>query len=246
MNVYNLTIRDQEKILLDDIQFSAENRAILDQVIKEHKHITALKQYNLPVDNKILLHGQSGCGKTTTAKAIATTLGKNIVIVNLSTLVSSRLGETAQNLQLVFEKAMREKAVLFLDEFDHIAKMRVTDDKDSGEIRRLVNSLIQLIDYFPADALLVCATNYPDLIDGALLRRFQLRLKYEMPTAAELDAYYDKRLALFPAHLTDIERSYGISYAEARDYVNTAMKARIIAELEQAEEQVVVADTFAN
>ncbi|UYQ95838.1 ATP-binding protein [Chitinophaga horti] len=235
MNVTNLTIRDQEKISLDDIQFSRENREILDQVLREHRHVAELKKYNLPVDNKILLHGHSGCGKTTTAKAIATALGKNIVIVNLSTLVSSRLGETAQNMQLVFEKAMREKSVLFLDEFDHIGKMRVTDDKDSGEIRRLVNSLIQQIDYLPADTLLIAATNYPELIDGALLRRFQLKLKYEMPGVTELDAYYDKRLAVFPAHLTNIERQYGISYAEARDYVNTAMKARIIEELENGE-----------
>jgi SpoVK/Ycf46/Vps4 family AAA+-type ATPase len=232
MNVTNLTIRDQEKISLDDIQFSRETRAVLDQVLREHRHVAELKKYNLPVDNKILLHGHSGCGKTTTAKAIATALAKNIVIVNLSTLVSSRLGETAQNLQLLFEKAIREKAVLFLDEFDHIGKMRVTDDKDSGEIRRLVNTLIQQIDYLPADTLLICATNYPELIDGALLRRFQLKLKYDMPGVVELDAYYDKRLAQFPAHLTGIDRQYGISYAEARDYVNTAMKTRILDELD--------------
>lgn len=232
MNLYELTVNDTEKIALNDLLFSEENKAALTQTIKEHQYLEELKKYNLKVDNKILLYGHSGCGKTTTAKAIATALNKNIVIINLSTLINARIGETSKNVKAIFDKAIREKSVLFLDEFDQIGKSRDSDDKDVGEMRRLVNTIIQLIDYFPTDSLLICATNHYHTIDTALLRRFQLRLQFEMPNENELDLYYDKLLTAFPYHLQDIPRKYTISYAEAKDYVNTTMKKQIIAELE--------------
>lgn len=232
MNLYELTVNDTEKIALNDLLFSEENKAALTQTIKEHQYLEELKRYNLKVDNKILLYGHSGCGKTTTAKAIATALNKNIVIINLSTLINARIGETSKNVKAIFDKAIREKSVLFLDEFDQIGKSRDSDDKDVGEMRRLVNTIIQLIDYFPTDSLLICATNHYHTIDTALLRRFQLRLQFEMPNKNELDLYYDKLLSNFPDHLRDIPRKYTISYAEAKDYVNTTMKKQIIAELE--------------
>jgi len=232
MNLYELTVNDTEKIALDDLLFSEANKAALLQTLKEHEYLDELKKYDLKVDNKILLYGHSGCGKTSTAKAIATALNKNIVIINLSTLINARIGETSKNIKALFDKAGRENSVLFLDEFDQIGKSRDSDDKDVGEMRRLVNTIIQLIDYFPSDSLLICATNHYHSIDNALLRRFQLRLKFEMPVENELDFYYDKILAIFPAHLQQIERKYNISYAEAKDYVHTTMKKQIIAELE--------------
>lgn len=232
MNLNELTVIDNEKIALDDLFFSEENKASLLQIIKEHQYIEELKQYNLKVDNKILLHGSSGCGKTTTAKAIANTLNKKIIIVNLSTVIDARIGETSKNLKAIFDKAIRERAVLFLDEFDQIGKSRDSDDKDVGEMRRLVNTIIQLFDYFPSDSLVICATNHYEIIDSALLRRFQLRLKYEMPSESLLDIYYDTILSTFPSQYQNIERRYSISYAEALDYVHTAMKKQIIAALE--------------
>lgn len=232
MNLYELVVNDTEKIALNDLLFSEENKTALLNTIKEHKYIDELKKYNLNVDNKILLHGHSGCGKTTTAKAVATALNKSIVIINLSTLINAKIGETSKNVKALFDKAIREKAVLFLDEFDQIGRSRESDDKDVAEMRRLVNTIIQLIDYFPTDSLLICATNFYNSIDSALLRRFQIKLKFEMPSKNELNVYYDKILDVFPAHLQDISRKYDISYAEAKDYVHTTMKRQIIAELE--------------
>lgn len=232
MTIFDLLINDKEVFNLEEIIFSNENKQRLWQIIKEHRYLAELQKYNLKVDNKILLYGYSGCGKTTTAKAIAQALGKEIFILNLTNFISAKIGETGKNLKTIFEKAGREKAVLFLDEFDQIGKMRSNDDKDVGEMRRLVNTLIQLIDYFPEQALLIVATNHPELIDVALTRRFQLKLKFEMPTNTQLDSYYDTLLAPFPNHFQNITRKYGISYAEAKDYIHTSMKCLIIKELE--------------
>ncbi|MCD0470534.1 AAA family ATPase [Flavobacterium sp. JAS] len=243
MNLYELIINDTEKVALDDLHFSPENKAALLQSIKEHTYIDELKKYNLKVDNKILLHGHSGCGKTTTAKAIATTLNKKIIIINLSTLINSKIGETSKNLKAIFERVISEKAVLFLDEFDQIGKSRDNNDKDVAEMKRLVNTLIQLIDYFPADSLLICATNYYQSLDTALLRRFQIKLKFEMPDQKQLDNYYNTLLAGFPIHFQDIPRKYNVSYAEVKDYINTTMKKQIIAELE-LENQLKISQTI--
>ena len=236
MNVFDLIINDKEEVSFSDIYLDDANRQVLTQLILEHKYIDELNKYGLPVNNKILLHGSSGCGKTMTAKAIARELGKNILILNLSNVVCSRIGETSQNIRQVFDKASREKAVLFLDEFDQIGKARGNDDQDVGEMRRLVNTLIQLIDYYPEKALLLCATNHIDIIDSALLRRFQLRIKFEMPTSDVLDDYYDKLLATFPEYLQNIERKYEISLAEAKDHTFTFVKSELIRSLEEKQE----------
>src|SRR5690554_4564637 len=140
MNVYNLIIQDKEQTDLSEVFLSDDNRKAIEQLIKEHAYLEELHQYGLPVNNKMLLFGASGCGKTTTAKAIANRLQRPLIILNLSNVVSSRIGETSQNLKAIFDKAAREKAVLFLDEFDQIAKARGNDDKDVGEMRRLVNT----------------------------------------------------------------------------------------------------------
>ncbi|KYH05307.1 ATPase [Chryseobacterium cucumeris] len=235
MNLYNLIIQDKEQVNLNEVFLNANNREQLVQLIKEHNYVKELQEYGLPVNHKILLEGSSGCGKTMTAKAIANALGKNIIILNLSNIVSSRIGETSQNIKMIFDKAARERSVLFLDELDQIGKARGSDDKDVGEMRRLVNTLIQLIDYYPENALLICATNHPEIIDTALLRRFQLKINYEMPSTEILDTFYNQLLAQFPEDMQTIERKYSISFAEAKDYALTAVKAALIKKLEAKE-----------
>ncbi|AZB26744.1 AAA family ATPase [Chryseobacterium bernardetii] len=235
MNLYNLIIQDKEQVSLNDVFLNKDSKDQLIQLIKEHTYSKELQEYGLPVNHKILLQGSSGCGKTMTAKAIANALGKNIIILNLSNIVSSRIGETSQNIKMIFDKAARERSVLFLDELDQIGKARGSDDKDVGEMRRLVNTLLQLIDYYPENALLLCATNHPEIIDTALLRRFQLRINYEMPSAEFLDNFYDTLLSQFPEDMRTIERKYSISFAEAKDHALTAVKTALIQKLEARE-----------
>ena len=98
----------------------------------------------------------------------------------------------------------------------------------------MVNSIIQLIDYYPKNALLICATNHVELIDKALLRRFQLRVNFEMPNQEVLDNFYDSILSTFPENLQKINRKYGISFAEAKDDALTQVKKLLIEELEKS------------
>ena len=232
MNLYDLIIQDKEKVMLDDVFLEPRIREQFVQLIKEQTYAKELMEYGLPVNNKILLEGSSGCGKTMTAKAVANALGKNIIILNLSNIVSSRIGETSQNIKMIFDKAARERSVLFLDELDQIGKARGSDDKDVGEMRRLVNTLIQLIDYYPENALLLCATNHAEIIDTAIIRRFQLKIKYEMPSRQFLNSFYDSLLTRFPEDLRNIERKYEVSFAEAKDYTFTVVKGKLIKKLE--------------
>ncbi len=232
LDVFDLIITDKEEVLLDDVFLVDESKAQIENLLKEHRYIEELSKYKLPVNNKIILSGATGCGKTMTAKAIAKALGKNILILNLSNIISSRIGESSQHIKQVFDKAVRERAVLFLDEFDQIGKARSANEQDVGEMRRLVNSMIQLMDYFPEKALLIAATNHVDIIDTALLRRFQLRINFEMPTNIVLDNFYDKILGNYPENLRNINRIYGISFAEAKDYTLTTVKKKLIEELE--------------
>ncbi len=232
MNLYNLIIQDKEEVTLDDVFLEPHNKEQFVQLVKEQTYAKELMEYGLPVNNKILLEGSSGCGKTMTAKAIANALGKNIIILNLSNIVSSRIGETSQNIKMIFDKAARERSVLFLDELDQIGKARGSDDKDVGEMRRLVNTLIQLIDYYPENALLLCATNHAEIIDAAIIRRFQLKIKYEMPSKEFLDRFYESLLKKFPEDLRNIDRKYEISFAEAKDYAFTVVKGNLIEKLE--------------
>ena len=229
MRLDDLILKSTETaISLDEIHLSAHNKEQLQQMLDEFNYFEALKQYDLPVANKVLLHGHTGCGKTATAKAIAENLNKEIIILNLGSFVSSKLGETARNITNIFKKASREKAVLFLDEFDYIGKVRDYDSKDSGEMKRIVNTIIQLIDYLPNDTLLIAATNYVEIIDTALLRRFQLRLQYDLPSKEALAIYYNDILKKYPKHYQKFTRVYDISYAEAKDMVTHSIKKQII------------------
>ncbi|MTG96889.1 ATP-binding protein [Myroides albus] len=219
---------DRSKISLDDVMFNDNVKIELEQFLKEYKYREILMKYNLPVSNKILLYGKTGCGKTMTAKAIAKHLDKKLIIVNLATIVSSKLGETAKNIESLFKEVQYESSVLFFDEFDSLGQIRDYDNKDNSEMKRVVNAILQLIDNLPAKSILMAATNQIHMIDEALRRRFELQLEYTSPNKDALDAYYDKMLAVYPEEYAKIERIYDISYAEAKNHIFRTVKDNII------------------
>ncbi|WBX74297.1 ATP-binding protein [Tenacibaculum pacificus] len=229
MAYHSTTLKTKKKVLtLDELHLSKKIKKSIDQLIEEFSYIKALSEFDIPVDNKIMLHGHTGCGKTATANAIGKALDKKVITLNLGGFVSSKLGETGKNIAEIFREASYENAILFIDEFDFIGKTRDYDTKDSGEMKRLVNTLIQQIDNLSDTAMLICATNHIDIIDTAVLRRFQIKLKYKLPTSEKLDIYYDSMLAKFPENINNIKRYYNISYAEVKDIVYQQVKTNII------------------
>lgn len=220
---------DRSDVQLEDVMLNDNVKLQVEEFLKEYKYREVLLKYNLPVSNKILLHGKTGCGKTMTAKAMAKTLNKKLIIVNLSSIVSSRLGETAKNIESLFKEIQYESAILFFDEFDTLGQIRDYDNKDNSEMKRVVNAILQLIDNFPAKSILMAATNQIHMIDTALVRRFELHLEYTNPSKQALDLYYDKMLANYPKEFTAIQRVYDISYAQTKNHIQKTLKSNIIA-----------------
>lgn len=232
-HILGLILHDKTPVHLEEVFLEENNRKIIENIIKEHTYVEELLKYDLPVHHKFFLCGDSGCGKTMVAKAIAYALNKPIYIINLSTIVNARIGETSQNLKQIFDKSARDRAVLFLDEFDQIGKSRGSSDQDVGEMRRLVNTLIQLMDYQDEKSIIIAASNHQEVIDTALLRRFQIKINFNRPDDKLLDKYYDEILSKYDKDLQKIERKYGISFAEAKDLALLQVKQNLIKRIEE-------------
>lgn len=170
---------------LGNIVADDEMMGELQHFIEEHNKIELLQRFNLPVSNKLLLHGPSGCGKTLASYVIAGELKKMMVVVNLGAIVSSKLGETSKNLSKIFKKAALDDCIIFIDEFDSIGKVR-DYSQDHGEMKRVVNTILQLFDYLPQSSIVIAATNQKEMLDTALLRRFDNIISFSLPNLKQI------------------------------------------------------------
>ncbi|WP_244321054.1 AAA family ATPase [Enterococcus casseliflavus] len=183
------TDRDTKVDLVDVwIPFETGDTLYFDSIIeKEIKNFT-LTYYNrnrlidhgIESSNNLLLYGPPGTGKSSLAKYIALQLKLPLLTVRMDGVISSLLGSTAKNIRKVFDYASKQPCILFLDEFDVIAKIR-DDQSEIGELKRVVNSLIQNIDSFSEDSILIAATNHSHLLDNAVWRRFDKVLFIRIP-----------------------------------------------------------------
>ena len=142
----------------EELVLTEENHEILGRFIEEQRYAETLRRHALGVRSKLLFCGPPGCGKTITAEVLARTIALSLFVVRLDAVIASFLGETASNLRKVFEIANSQSCVLFLDEFDAVARAR-TDDSEHSELRRVVNSLLMLIDRFHGRGLLIAPSN---------------------------------------------------------------------------------------
>ena len=170
---------------MKDLVCTQDVQEELEYFIKERKQADALAKMNITVSNKILLHGPSGCGKTLSAYVLAGELKRPLIIVNLGTIISSKLGETSKNLTQIFKTANKEKAIVLLDEFDSLGKIR-DYDQDHGEMKRVVNTILQLFDFVSQDTIIIATTNQLQMIDEALIRRFDLSVKIDLPKSEQI------------------------------------------------------------
>ena len=179
--------------LLKDLICTSHIKEELKYFIKERSLVNELRGMDIPVANKIILHGPSGCGKTLAAYVLAGELSKPLIVVNLGAVVSSKLGETSKNLTKIFKKASYENAIILLDEFDSLGKIR-DYDQDHGEMKRVVNTILQLFDFLSQDSIVIAATNQLQMIDESLIRRFDMSLKLDYPGDKQIIDLIEKTL----------------------------------------------------
>ena len=219
----------------DNIICEAGVKKELQYFIQEHESAQLLQSLGLPISNRILLYGPSGCGKTLASYVIAGELKKMMVVINLGAIVSSKLGETSKNLSKVFRKASMEDCILFLDEFDSLGKIR-DYDQDHGEMKRVVNTLLQLFDYLPQSSVLIAATNQKEMLDEALLRRFDISLKLELPNEMQIKSLIELVLKNIKFNFSNkkkvdsvIKDAIGLSYYSIQKTLITAIKRSLFA-----------------
>ena len=156
---------------LKDMVLPAEAEATVRELVDEQLRADLLRSYNLEPRNRVLLVGPPGNGKTTLAEALADALHVPLLVVRYEGVIGSFLGETAQRIGQVFEDARSRHCVLFFDEFDVVGKER-GDIHETGEIKRVVSSLLLQVDHLPSYVVVVTASNHPELLDRAVLASF--------------------------------------------------------------------------
>lgn len=165
---------------VDRPALNPEDEVSVSEFLREQREADRLATAGLSPGRTLLLVGPPGVGKTMTARYLASALQLPLVSLDLATLMSSYLGRTGQNLRRALDYARSTRCVLFLDEFDALAKRR-DDDSDVGELKRLVNVLLLELEHWPNDSILVAATNHPELLDRAIERRFEVVIQLSLP-----------------------------------------------------------------
>jgi len=190
---------DFEKLVLAD---TSKNQ--INQIIKEYKESDILASYNLRHKSKILFCGKPGTGKTFTAKLLSSVFRLPLIYVRFDAIISSYLGETAGNLRKVFDFVEKNEYVVLFDEVDIIGKNR-DDNHEHGEIKRVVNNFLQMLDSYSGDNILIAATNHQNMLDSAIWRRFDDVVYFDLPTKV-------LRKKLIRQYLNPIKKEQNINY----------------------------------
>jgi len=193
---------------IKDIVLSRELENSLKMIVKEIKNKEKLYDWGIKEFGRILLYGLPGTGKTLWAYVLTNELKYELLYVRLDALISSYLGETGKNIRKIFDLANNSNLVLFIDEFDAIAKMR-DDSRELGELKRVVNVLIQNIDNFNSNSILVAATNHPQLLDVAIWRRFDEVLEFDLPNKLAREKIFQIHTRQVPLKNLNIKQIIG-------------------------------------
>ena len=227
-----LTLREAVRGL-DDVVLSSRNRSMVEGILREHNREEVLKAHGLRPSDRVLLCGPPGCGKTLTTEAIAFDLGRPLAVVRTDSVVSSFLGETAANLRKVFDFAAASPMVVLFDEFDAVGKER-DDASEHGELRRVVNAVLQMLDSYDGRSLIAAATNHEGMLDSAVWRRFEEVLFLKPPTAAELRR-------LLAVKLRGVRREFEIGEVVDRGWFKGAAHADVERIVRRAVKEMVLA-----
>lgn len=196
--------------------------------------VDLLRSHSLEPRHRVFLAGPPGNGKTSLAEAIAGALSLPLFAVRYEGVIGSFLGETAQRLSRVFELVRTRQCVLFFDEFDAIGKER-GDEHETGEVKRVVSSLLLQMDALPSYVVVVMASNHPELLDRAVWRRFQLRLEVPAPTLSDVVEWFqrferDAGLRLPVDHERLAKDLKGASYSELQDFALGVLRRKVLSD----------------
>lgn len=203
----------------------------LDRIIKEQQHYAKLQLHGMSPRRKLLLVGPPGTGKTMSASVLAGELGIPLFQVRLDSLITKFMGETASKLRQIFDAITNIRGVYFFDEFDAIGSQRGMTN-DIGEIRRVLNSFLQMIEQDESNSVIIAATNHPEILDYALFRRFDDVIDFKLPTDNQIIKLLKNKLSTFK--LNDIDWSLitkeakNLSYADISRVADDAIKDAII------------------
>lgn len=215
---------------IDELILDPETRARIDRLILEQRQAHLLREHGLMPRRKMLLIGPPGTGKTMSASALASALSLPLFTLRLESLFTRYMGEATAKLKLIFESIQKVRGVYLFDEFDAIGQQRATAN-DIGELRRILNSFLQLVEQDPSNSVIIAATNHPRILDEALFRRFDDVLRFDLPSP---DAFIELMQRRVPRKTTGIDwqklatMSTGLSYADARRACDDAVKKMIV------------------
>lgn len=188
--------RSEPERALQTVFLEKQTRAACQELIEEQQRADVLRAHGIEPRHRLLLVGPPGNGKTSLAESLAYELALPLFTVRYDAVVTSYLGETAQRLRRLFDFVRTEPCVLFFDEFDAIGKER-GDLHETGEIKRVVTTLLLQLDALPSFCVLVGATNHPELLDRATWRRFEIKLDIGRPSDDEMTKYFALRMKEF-------------------------------------------------
>jgi len=217
---------------LNDLILPTEVITLSNQFIQEQFRVDLLRSYGLEPRNRVLLIGPPGNGKTSLAEAYAEALLVPLFIVKYDSLVGAYLGETASRLRKLMDYVSTRKCVLFFDEFETLGKER-GDTHETGEIKRVVSSLLVQIDNLPSHVIVIGATNHPELLDRAVWRRFQIKISLPIPTRVNVISWLDKfqhkhKIRFEYSSETIAKKLLGINYAELEEFGLSVLRQYVL------------------
>lgn len=216
---------------LSELIVSEEINDKIQRILSEYRNRNKLHSYGLVNRRKILLEGAPGTGKTLTASIIASELSLPLYVVQMDKLVSKFMGETSTKLRQVFDSISSTTGVYLFDEFDAIGADRSLDN-EVGEMRRILNSLLQFIEQDSSESIIIAATNNQKLLDQALFRRFDDVLHYTLPNENEIKRLFEYKLKSFDSSIRITEKiikhAKGLSHAEITRVCDDVIKHSIL------------------